>query len=718
MNKKANLIFIITIILSIFLININIVKATNLHVESLKEYYTFDVGNISNFTNSQNATHYLIPSSIVGVSSRTGVIGNALNWSSTSTSQYTSVIANTSGSYTINFWINRNVSVNGDGSSMLTLSNGTSTTVFYLNNPATTFNIDEKGSILFSTIAMPTNNQWNMITLTYSSTLNKHYLFINGVYVANSSNKTTQNKNSLILGYLKNSGIDEVSFWGSYFENYQVTELYNSGVGITYTDITTPTIYIPKCIDENSYCTQPVTIYNVTSCTYSNTTYCSGGCNIDTDVCTQTVNSTCNIISSRKCVSSNQYGVCSDSDGNGGLDYGQVETCALGQICFDSFNFATCQNVSSVGTHTPYNIYLFPSLVDNNNSLNSAYYFDNRVQRVVGVISNSTIHNQDFYNSGSNYITRICDYKETEVYNQVLDISTNNYTVTPNNPTSDNTIIRFSIIPDSISNGTIIINAQSFATNVIYKYYRNASSKQVTIYDGSNNILYIDTDLKNSDSLTSIDFEITFDFVTSYYATKINFNRDNDNIIIISPIAFVGSDIYTTEFTNTQNNVTIKNISYVTIPEFKTWVINVNNTLFVQPCIYLKNGLYKVRTYANNFVNPEYLSYSDYSIDLKFDYTGTSKDTSKIRNNNLSNDEKLIIIFIVVLACIIGVTLIGYMANHATVGFIVGVIMSVFSLIIFTSFGWLKGYVLAILIICSIATIVLVSFLSRNSGGN
>ena len=80
---------------------------------------------------------------------------------------------------------------------------------------------------------------WTMLTVTFNSATKDINLYLNGTYNASGNWDTISNPGETIVyigGYFQNfSGlIDETGFWSRLLTNEEITELYNSGSGLTY----------------------------------------------------------------------------------------------------------------------------------------------------------------------------------------------------------------------------------------------------------------------------------------------------------------------------------------------------------------------------------------------------------------------------------------------------------------------------------------------------
>jgi hypothetical protein len=541
----------------------------------------------------------------------------------------------------------------------------------------------------------------------------------------------------------------------------------------------------PKCIPtyffsggwslsgSKSYCSSP--IYTTDSsgghiiCALNNTIYCGGGCietngiascnSPDLDVCS----STCNIQGSSSCLDTTNIAVCDDWNGLGCLTNEISTTCASGQFCLESGNYlATCVNTTQNGTHTNYAL----SVIPYSSSGNNVSYNNNPATKTVTVNTIYALHEQDFYTTGTTYISRTCDYKETSLYSSgylnVSELNSNQQTLT--SALNTDGIIKLSIRPyfndtNFNSEGDIrLISSSTIIDSELY-YIRNSTAKSLcllTQFNGS--IIYCDYSTNNYDDLVSIDLEYSMQFSTSTYTIKVTFNRDVDNIIIINPKTFLGDDIYAINVTSTTNPVEIleeivKSVSLyssftannqgthieviedincncgtITCSEYQlvhgyiNYIalcgINQTVTNFVLPCTYTSTGNYIVRTYGNNLGTPDYSIYTDYNVKMEGYGLSQSEIATKNNQKGVSTSTKYIIALILLALMIIGGTIIGFVAKNVQVGFVVGIVLATFLLFIFVVIGWIPAWILILELLVAIASIILVSKSPNNNQGS
>ena len=448
----------------------------------------------------------------------------------------------------------------------------------------------------------------------------------------------------------------------------------------------TSSIIIPKinsCIDNNTYCNDTLyTVNNEPYCDFSNIKYCNKGCS--NSICSNNLNNTCNVLGSRICTTTTQYGVCSDSNSDTALDFGEVHDCSIGQYCFSSFNFADCTNVTQDGVHAIYSMNIVPF----QDSSDNTFYSVDEQSSTVGISTTNAIHTQYFYTiTQPQYISRTCDYKETIIYSNLISENINeskSYTLT--SPINSDSIIDFSIKPDINTNGSIRFESLATSSMLDLLYYRNATNKELKITKLNGTILYDDYDTANSDTLKTLDFEYVYTKSSGTYTLKIIFNRDNDNIITTYPILTTDNNIYKI-IISSSGNTTFNNITAKTISSFSSFTSNINGLLgnnnSVLPCVYTSVGTRIVRTYANNNGQPDYSSYKDYNVNLKATGLTKSEVAQSKENDNINNELSLNMRYYIMLGVSVGLLLLlslfGVVGHEPVGGFLSGLASSMLS---------------------------------------
>lgn len=706
----------------IFLITICSISAYS--TGDIKAYYSLEDTILSSLIDDTG--NYDMDGTGQNYFSTNGKINNAISHNGTISGsvQYNTTIFNIyNNSFSINFWVRHNSSTGVDY--ILSIKNDTGTSYFNIRFGINKIIIGTKGSTTGTQeVNFPyTDSQdFNMITVTYNADANSMIAYLNGELQSynTSVNSLRTNSNKLYLGIPYYDVIDELSIFDISLTAYEIAQLYAEGNGMSYNETigNTNATNIKGCIDANTYCTN--ILYNIIDGEYhyfcnsqAESNFCSGGCS--NDICDTTGISECAIIGETKCLDTTNYAKCSDSNYDGYLDFGEQHSCSLGTYCVDFFHLADCLNVSQSGVHDKYSLIVTPYAISDDNT---KYILDTGT-KTINVKTIYSIHQQQFYTTGTTYISRTCNYAETSLYSYgyiTINASTdfNMYSAT-----NQNTMIKMSITPNLYANGTISIISQSSANMGIIKYQRNATAKSLCIYDNADTEIYCDYDYTGPDTLKSLDMEYTYDFTSGTYTIKMTFIRTYSQTKIIYPQTFIGNDIYRI---NIDSNDTILNsLIVVNIPVFNQFATTQNNTLLISPCLYTSSGVTTVRTYGNNNGMPDYSIYADYDVNINnLGMTENELEASGgtdefMSGQGLSKGTKYLIVLFTVLVIIVGFTALGFAMQMIQASFIIGSIISVFALIIFTIFGWISWIVIVMMLIIGIAVSILLSKTNVNN---
>lgn len=470
----------------------------------------------------------------------------------------------------------------------------------------------------------------------------------------------------------------------------------------------------PQCISENTYCLNPYIVYGEVVCQQNDTVYCNAGCTGST--CSNTITNECNILGSRKCTSTTQYAVCSDSNSDSALDYGELHDCAVGTYCVGSFNYANCENVTQSGTHEVYGLSVNPYAVNNEN----VTYVVDTTTRTVAVNTVYSVHTQKFYTTGTNYIARTCDYKEQSVYSNLQSLYTNGTSLQYTLPgaIAQDAIVRISILPNETTNGTIYIKSQAGSSDATIVYARNTTAKSMCLYLLNGTTIYCDYSTYGADDLTSLDLEFSYVFAPGVYTMKMTFNRQVDNTVTTYPQLFAGNDIFTINVTS--DATTVLSVTVNNPTSYGSFTSNLNGTVNTLPCTYTGTGTRIVRTYGNMNGQPDYSVYSDYRVNVKnlglspgqLD-NGASNVGNFLDPANLTPGTRYFVVIVTVLAIIIGFITAG-MAITKGEGVkpyaITGMIIAMAALIGFSIGEWIPGWVAFALIVVALAIIIFMGF--------
>ncbi len=235
-------------------------------IEWIPTYFGVDIPEFASWTQSLNVgiTYYYTLDGSLAVDSLnklnltknggittgvSGILSSAFEFDGTTgfLSGINGAILNTTG-YTVNMWIKNTGSDAGMG--FLSDQNGGNYWGFSYgeNCGAGNFGLyDEGANVCYATTFAPTN--WYMITTTYDGTNVR--IYIDGTNVGNTTgtingaglSPTFSKRNTLDDSYFDGI-IDEIGIWGRNLNTSEITQLYNGGSGITYTDIFGATVEI------------------------------------------------------------------------------------------------------------------------------------------------------------------------------------------------------------------------------------------------------------------------------------------------------------------------------------------------------------------------------------------------------------------------------------------------------------------------------------------
>lgn len=205
---------------------------------SLKSYYKLD-SNSNDNTGTNNGTD-------TSISYVSGKISNAASFNGTTSKINLATTTSLTRDLTFNCWVNctntmlrQAIFVKGNGINnagsvwSFEIGNVTSKLSFALIDGITNPTVTSSGSI--------SNSTWTMVTITYDGTTMR--LYINGT--ADGTQATTSSLNNITMdtaiGYFGSlagisfsGSIDEFGIWSRALSSTEVTQLYNSGTGLTY----------------------------------------------------------------------------------------------------------------------------------------------------------------------------------------------------------------------------------------------------------------------------------------------------------------------------------------------------------------------------------------------------------------------------------------------------------------------------------------------------
>lgn len=453
----------------------------------------------------------------------------------------------------------------------------------------------------------------------------------------------------------------------------------NNGINFTNSNITASSVAItgsigntttPLCLDNYTLCNIPQGIY----CDVSNIQYCSNGC-INTNmvgIITGSCNTTlcidkCMIYGYKICSSITSFQNCGNYDTDNCLEYSGDYGCLPSNICLDGNcinNTGTGFTNNSLFTVTPYSI-----------SNNNTNYINDISLRKLLVNSKNLIHIQSFStNSNQNlsYTSRTCDYTETNIYNQNLNIDTNGSSIiftTLNKPT----LININILPYDLINVTLYI--KDSLGNIIDTALltRNSTNKELCIYDNTS-LLYCDYSVNTYDDLQNVNITYNFEFQSHTFTKTFNIKRLQPYTFSIQPQSFLNGDV--SEVNITTDNTTYKSLNVNSYTQPNSFYTTLKSNYNFLQCIYQDIKCYLVRTYNNGNGISDFSNYIDYTICLSSINNQNLPDNDTDFFNNLPIQTKYWIMLISCLIIVIFMTIIMSIFGNGIAGLLVGLIMS------------------------------------------
>jgi hypothetical protein len=501
-------------------------------------------------------------------------------------------------------------------------------------------------------------------------------------------------------------------------DDYDGFYITGENILLKYSTIVTQTLN-PQCLSSSTYCTTPILYQNgqIGCDSMNNIEYCAEGC--INNVCINTKINQCDIVGERKCLDSTTQLICEDNNADGYLEFTTTENCAIGTYCINSFHFASCKNISSTGVHDQYGLVVTPYSISDENT---TYTLDN-LAKSVKVLSVFDLHYQDFFQTGTQFFSRTCDYKETKLNSDIeqTEITSLNQFVF-SSAIGNNFIARLSFSPKDYDNGSIEFKSQTATTFSKILYSHNLSDKRMCFYYADGSQIYCDYDYLTTDTLKNVNLEYVFDKTSNTYTIKMYFNRTNPVIKIVYPQVSSANDI--ASFEMNAINTSLNYVSFVNVPSYREFSSNNVFNQYATACAYLSTGSRTVRTYGNNDGTPDYSVYTDWIINI--DTLGITQSQLADKTNNasflngsgLTTSAKYLIVLISIMTIICIFVGVGFATGSARAGFITGIILGTFAMIFFTVFDWIPVWIVVMLVIVSLALIILIGKTgSSNSTG-
>lgn len=175
----------------------------------------------------------------------TGLIGNCFDFDGTN-DEVTVADNNTldfgTGDFSVNFWVNAPNTTAADGG-LVTKKITSSPWTGFVIRFTTNHKVDYITTGVARTITISTgiaDSSWHMITLTRSSNTVQLYLDGSADGSSGTDNENIDNANIMRFGQLQGFGsfmdglLDEIGIWNKALSTTEITDLYNSGNGLTH----------------------------------------------------------------------------------------------------------------------------------------------------------------------------------------------------------------------------------------------------------------------------------------------------------------------------------------------------------------------------------------------------------------------------------------------------------------------------------------------------
>lgn len=262
----------------VFLISMNYVNASVSN--SLKLYYSFDYYNVTSNNPIDIATLMYNGTGTSGLRNSSGLLNNSFNFSNQGYVN-TGLNINEAQSFSINIWFKKS-SFSGTQQRILSTYGAGQTESFLIDimdTGAVRFYKEISSSFTYKeTSTGYNNNVWHMATFIYNGSGGEQY-YIDGVNFANDTgNLSTSNTQNMYLGDATTGQptanaytglLDEFGIWNNtILTSNEITQLYNSGSGLSYYNFVPTSITISSVTPINytyTYNNNSVFTFNVTS---------------------------------------------------------------------------------------------------------------------------------------------------------------------------------------------------------------------------------------------------------------------------------------------------------------------------------------------------------------------------------------------------------------------------------------------------------------------
>jgi hypothetical protein len=221
--------------------------------------------------------------------------------------------------------------------------------------------------------------------------------------------------------------------------------------------------------------------------------------------------------------------------------------------------------------------------------------------------------------------------------------------------------------------------------------------------------MYCDYSVNNYDDLKNVLLSVKYDFPSATYTSEFYINRSQPTIKYTLPKVFSAIDVSNIEIIS--SNATYYGYNAIAYTQPNTYYPTLRGDYNFLPCTFGKIGSYVVRTYNNNNGISDFTNYYDYTILINslnnLDPSKTANVDNSLAGSNLNTPVKYIIVLACILATFGAFVTIGFNTDTIKITAIMGVLVCVFELMIFTALGWLQLWILIVLLIIAIALIIL-----------
>jgi hypothetical protein len=248
---------------------------------------------------------------------------------------------------------------------------------------------------------------------------------------------------------------------------------------------------------------------------------------------------------------------------------------------------------------------------------------------------------------------------------------------------------------------------------------RNLTEKSMCINQLNGTAIYCDYSTNTYDDLSNLNMTFIYDFVSSSYTMIILFDRETNNQVYVSPQVFSGTDISSLQLNS--SDLDVQSVWFNSFTQPNGYSLLQPDDLSYAPCLYDEVGCFNTRTYINNIGSPDYSIYKDYLVCVNTLSTTLPENDANRQDffggDGLSSPMKILIVILAILFIMGGFIVIGFATPSEKISIIMGSLISVMVLILFTVIGWIPVWILVMMIILALALIIILpSFKEAPSG--